>query len=274
MPEKHRLLRILLLEDDPDDATIFSNMLKVLDPTGYVVTTATGKSMARDLLDREDFDLVISDYRLDQSDGGTSADFLLEVFQRSAYLPVLLFSAFLHAGVDERLRPFLEGGRLRLLDKDRLSIDTIEAEILQQLRSPYRVLLVAPENELRQHVATLLRSSHVHRFDVHEESSMELAGNASSSARFDIFLCAWRPGGEAFLLELAEQRPGACLVLLHSTPADDLPASLQRLVGRRGLAVFSAAELEEDRFEAALMHHLNRMAGAAPEDVAGLGTTA
>lgn len=86
-------LRILLVEDDPDQARLFS---KVLKAAGYDIVTVTTAEAAREALEADGFALLLTDWDLPAIQGDT----LIQQAQAMApEMPTVLFSN--HANVDE-----------------------------------------------------------------------------------------------------------------------------------------------------------------------------
>jgi CheY-like chemotaxis protein len=88
------LPRVLLVEDSPSFRSLVASQLERL---GATVAVAGDVTTAIELLERGDFDLVVTDFQLP---AGTGLDLLAFARRRFPHLPVVLMSAL----VDRELR--------------------------------------------------------------------------------------------------------------------------------------------------------------------------
>ncbi len=271
-----RIIRILHLEDDPDDALIFASILSVLDPVGYVVTSVKSIDQARQAMTRESFDIVIADYKLDQTEASqSSSPLLLEVLEHSSYLPVLLTSGQEHIPFDPELQEYLDGGRIRFVSKDVLSTKRLETEILQQLKNFYAVLVIDDDPDDRTFIADILTSSHQRNFDLRFASTLEEAKASVAARAFDIIICDWHLGAErsaGFIIETADAYPDTCIIFLTGVEIVDLPVDVYRMFGRRRIAFHSKQILRPETFESFLISHMNRLVGTVVSGQSGENT--
>jgi len=80
--------RILAVDDN---ATILKVIRFLLEQTGYDVTTASNGSEAWDLLETEDFDLVLTDYEMPEMDGAALCRQIRQT-DRLAGVPIIMLS--------------------------------------------------------------------------------------------------------------------------------------------------------------------------------------
>lgn len=80
--------RILLVDDEPSILSVLSTLLKA---EGYEVVPSLGGEKARDLLNSEEFDLMLSDIRMTPVDG---MELLRLVNQRDPNMPVIMLTAY------------------------------------------------------------------------------------------------------------------------------------------------------------------------------------
>ncbi len=260
----NRVLRILYLDDDPSDSQIFTSILSVMDPTGYIVSCVDNTALARVLLDRESFDIIVSDYRLDQTEGGTSTKFILEVLERSNYIPVVLTSGQTHLPLETELHAHMNQGRLRFIDKGALSVDGLGRIIKAQVNQYFSVLVADDDAATHKGVTDCLAVSNLHTFALRHAYSIDEARAEAVKTPADIYICDWQFGPDQstdWLLELAESQPNSCIILLTGHEAAELPASILRMLGHRRISFHSKGDLIPARFEQHVMHHLNRMVG-------------
>lgn len=261
-----RVIRILYLDDDPSDIAIFESILGLLDPLGYIVTSVRSLTQARAAIERENFDILIADYRLDQTDGVASTELILEVLQRSRYLPILLVSAHTSIPIDQQLLPHLNSGRLRFIDKDSLTLENMEQEIRTQVYRRYSVLIVDDDADDRELLADCFTGSTLHKFDLYEAASLEEAEAQRALHPCDIYLIDWHLGpdrGVPLVEEISSNEPNSCVVLVTGRAREEIPAVILRLVGRRRICFASKSDIETRSFENFVMHHLNRLVGTS-----------
>lgn len=79
---------ILLVDDEPSILSVLSTLLKA---EGYDVTPSLGGEKARNLLNSEDFDLMLSDIRMTPVDG---MQLLKIAHQRKPSMPVIMLTAY------------------------------------------------------------------------------------------------------------------------------------------------------------------------------------
>jgi len=97
-------LRCLLAEDDDLLGPVLRSMLEAL---GYEVHAVACGRAALDVLERKDFDVVVTDYRMPLGNG---VDVLRAVRRRSPDCPVIVISGYADEGVEAEIRD--AGGRL------------------------------------------------------------------------------------------------------------------------------------------------------------------
>ena len=96
--------RILVVDDDPDDARLLAQALAV---NGYSAVSATSDpASVRELHRRNDYDLILLDVQMPAMDGFEVMEGLKE-FERDGYLPVLALTG--EAG--HRLQALTRGAR-------------------------------------------------------------------------------------------------------------------------------------------------------------------
>jgi CheY-like chemotaxis protein len=114
--------RILLVEDDPDERAGLAELLEI---KGYEVTTVGSAEEALDLLQVDEFDLLISDYQL----GGATGAWLARIAAHSMHVPAS--HALLITGRDH----IVDGDGLTVLRKP-LDLDQFLSEVAQALSAP------------------------------------------------------------------------------------------------------------------------------------------
>ncbi|MDA8870869.1 diguanylate cyclase, partial [Rhizobiaceae bacterium] len=115
--------RILILDDDPDDAFLVSETLSDVLTTSYETTSCTTTTEAFQRLTAEPFDLLICDYQLGAEDG---ASFISSLKPRGVDLPAILLTGMAH---DEAERLAIEAGAVDFLPKGELSATVLDRTI-------------------------------------------------------------------------------------------------------------------------------------------------
>jgi PAS domain S-box-containing protein len=138
-------VRILLIDDNPDDRTLTARELRGNFPGCELRETGTEKGFARAVLE-EAYDLVVSDYHLLWSDG---LKILRRVRQRYPDVPVIIFSGTgdvkiaaraLKEGADDYI--IKTGGRMpQLIMASRLALErSLQRQAAAQAETRYRTL--------------------------------------------------------------------------------------------------------------------------------------
>ncbi|MGZ8162539.1 MAG: response regulator [Methylobacter sp.] len=94
-------MNILLIEDD---AVLADGLIHTLGKSGYVVTCATTSTHAEQLLQAQDFDLIVLDLGLPDMDG---LDLLRRFRRRKVPLPIMILTA--RDGVNDRIQGIEQG---------------------------------------------------------------------------------------------------------------------------------------------------------------------
>jgi two-component system, OmpR family, response regulator len=94
-------MNILLVEDDP---VLTDGLLYTLAKSGYTVTSATNGSYAEQLVQSQDFDLILLDLGLPDMDGLT---LLRRLRSRKVPIPILILTA--RDGINDRIEGIEQG---------------------------------------------------------------------------------------------------------------------------------------------------------------------
>ena len=122
--------RVLILDDEPCISELLSEMLLLL---GYAPTKCSSPQAALDLLDREEFDVILSDFRMPQMNGD---EFYRKAVARNAGIKARI--VFLTGDtMSEETQAFLARTGSRHLSKpfDLVSVEQLIAEIVSQQNS-------------------------------------------------------------------------------------------------------------------------------------------
>jgi two-component system, cell cycle sensor histidine kinase and response regulator CckA len=118
-----QVLRVLAVDDDPEDLEILRDLLEEARPGGFqvVVTSSVGDGLAE--LERQPPDVCLVDYRLGAR---TGIDFIAEARARFPAVPVVLMTGGGDAEVDRRA---MDAGAVDYLPKADLTPDRLERTI-------------------------------------------------------------------------------------------------------------------------------------------------
>ncbi len=146
--------RILIVEDDP---LARKNLHHILERGGeYYVVAAAGGQEALDLLARQNFDLVLTDLRMEKVDG---MKVLAEVRQNHPHSEVIMLTAF--ASVDSAIEA-MKRGAFHYIAKP-YKIDEVRAQVahaLEKTRLKQQVAQLKEEARLREGVDSILGKHH------------------------------------------------------------------------------------------------------------------
>jgi len=115
------LKNILVVEDEPASLELLSHFLR---KEGYRVSEASDGAEAIELLDNQQFDLVLTDIRMPRLDGVTLT---LHILSRLPTIPIITMTAF----PSEDLRPIWRYG-IPCLSKP-LSLDELRSNVQRAL---------------------------------------------------------------------------------------------------------------------------------------------
>lgn len=118
-----RLLRVLLVEDDPNDHRLVVDLLDQIRDTRFLIDWARNLASARDRLEHAAFDVCLLDLRLPDGDG---LDLAAEADTIGLSLPIIPLTGFPTIGQDERA---LTLGAAGFLEKDKLDPLTLDRTI-------------------------------------------------------------------------------------------------------------------------------------------------
>lgn len=243
------MLKILYLEDDENDALLLRYLLDAMDPTGYDLCTVSSQQQALATLAHGYFDLVISDYRLPQSDGCFADSFVRTVVGSNDYIPVILLTTEI-GGIDPETRALIDKGRIDLLSKDELNPPTLQRVFNRILAERFSVLLLDDDEDYHQLVEKYLEFSS-YKFEIVHAFREFDAINALDRRVFDLLLIDWDIGGNTALSlvrKLVQENPHGRIVLLTESSMDDLTEEIFDLHASGRIAYLGKADIDLNSF--------------------------
>lgn len=121
-------LRVLLIEDDPEDARLLSFMADKIERYDIAVTVARSVLEARAAVEAQLYDVFICDFWLGSE---TIVPFVSELTSQNHQTPIIVISGLEH---DEVQRLGLRAGAICFLPKADISNETLEATLASVLR--------------------------------------------------------------------------------------------------------------------------------------------
>jgi PAS domain S-box-containing protein len=140
---EERALRVLIVEDDEDDALILRDMLKETPPARPHMTVAARLSDALEWVSEEQFDVMMVDLRLPDSQG---LETFLELNRRAPGVPIVVLT-----GLDDRdlARRAVQAGAQDYLVKAQVKSESVVRSVLyaieRQRSTRYQRLLLERE---------------------------------------------------------------------------------------------------------------------------------
>ena len=116
-------IRILIVDDDPEDVELVEDLLAQVDLWEPIVTKAPSYEEGLTALREEELDVCLLDYRLGAR---TGIDFLSEPAATGSRVPVVLLTGQGGMEVD---RKAWEAGAADYLSKDSLSVESLERAV-------------------------------------------------------------------------------------------------------------------------------------------------
>ena len=163
------LISILLVDDDEDDYLITRDLIDEITYQRYQLDWIDDYGQALQIMDRQDYDVYLVDYRLGAS---TGLDLIREAQEREYHRPIILLTGQGDLETDARA---MRLGAADYLIKSQLTADKLERSVryaIQQARNLYEIQALNAELEerverrtqaLRQAVADLRQSQQLFR---------------------------------------------------------------------------------------------------------------
>lgn len=128
-----RRIRVLVVDDDPDDLDMITEMLENSPIYYFEVDTARTLAEAKGRVLRETHDVFVLDYRLGVE---TSTELVSSLFQSSINRPVILLTQYSPVHLDEELVRLIGSGELIFVSKGHLNRDKLLQILLRSFYQP------------------------------------------------------------------------------------------------------------------------------------------
>ncbi len=129
----NRRIRVLVVDDDPDDLELVAEMLERSPIYYFDVDTARTLAEARELVLRENYDVFVFDYRLGVE---TSTELVTHLYTTAINRPVILLTQFSPVHLDEELVRLIGSGELIFVSKEHLTRDKLLQILLRSFYQP------------------------------------------------------------------------------------------------------------------------------------------
>ena len=146
MPVSEMPVRVLLVEDDEDDAVLTRQLLRDIDADGYDLDWVSNFDEGVARLARAGYDVCLADYQLGGRDG---VEFIREAISRGAGTPIILLTGQGNRSVDVAA---MNAGASDFLGKEDLSASLLERAIrysIQQKKSEQQRIRLLMEQAAR-----------------------------------------------------------------------------------------------------------------------------
>ena len=130
-------LKILVLDDDPDDTLLIADAIDDIPAASHAVTVTHTPEEATEQLGTQSFDIVLCDYRLGKIEG---TEFIAEMRERGNDVPVILLTGRNDKAADEAA---LSAGAADFICKSELSPETIDRSIRYAIANARRQRLMS-----------------------------------------------------------------------------------------------------------------------------------
>lgn len=244
---RHRVIKVLYVEDDPDDQELFREMLADADEWGYITETVDSTRAATMCLQVGEFDIVFVDNRLKPDDPfGSGGTFLRSLISQGLDLPVVLITGQPNVQADEEVLRLINNGRISFVEKDGLTGAELHGLIHAALERELHLLLVEPDEDRALMVESCLADSVPYHFSIHGVPTVDDAFRQLDVQHFDVVVTNWSSGAAIdpeLLKTLLDRGNGLAIVVLTEGGDVALPSSILRLVGHNRIGFLPRATL-------------------------------
>ena len=210
---------VLIVDDNVDLA---DNLREILEEEGVSCDVADSGDAALAMMDVRTYDLVLTDLRMDDTDG---LGVLREVSQRWPRTPVIIMTAYARDGTVERAR---REGALDVIPKP-IDVESLVGTVERMLQTQRRVLLVEDDQDQLENLRELL--SGLPGVGVVTAGTLTEARRRIQDAEFDVAVIDFRlPDGDGLALgrQLLEERGSRCPTLVFISAYSETIASAVR----------------------------------------------
>ncbi len=263
MEDNQRVIRVLFVDDDPDEHIIFKELLAEADPLGYLCETVETSKAAEARQKIQAYDIIFVDNRLSTADSfGSGGAFLRALVNRGIQVPVVLVTGETSVTVDEAVLDLINRGLIFFLEKSELAPEKVHALIQELLQVEVRVLHIEDDEDDALIVESYLEEASPYRFNLTRAANLEEARKLWNPENFDVVLSDWNLGTEtgfAFIEEVLAESAEVPVVLLTSSKEIYLHRGALRLIGHCRLGFMSKSGMTTQALVDAILAQRTRV---------------
>ncbi len=253
------VIKVLCVEDDPDDELQLREGLHEIDYARVEVDCASTLTVAQRLLVLEQFDLLIIDYHL-RGDTATGLDLAHFLAMQGSRVPMLLVSGREDLPLKEQDNALLDSGLLHFLRKEEIVSSTLSGFLRRILSTSIRLLHVDDDADDRQIVAECLAESPVYQFDLVQVASIEDAAIKMARQKFDVYLLDYhlaQGNGAELARQILQGDPSAAIVLCTGMNLIHHDARALAVIGSRRAGFLSKKHMNTSSLVRAIVNSRN-----------------
>lgn len=263
MDNQSRVIKVLFVDDDPDEHIVFRELLAEADPGGYACETVDTSRAAEARQKIQAYDIVFVDNRLSAADSfGSGGAFLRALVNRGVQVPVVLVTGEARVTVDEAVLDLVNRGLIFFLEKSELTPEKVHGLIHTLLQVEVRVLHVEDDEDDALIFETYLEDAAPYQFDLTRAANLDEARKLWDPEKFDVVVSDWNLGvenGFAFIEEVLAESAEVPIVLLTSSKEINLHRGALRLIGHCRLGFMSKSGLTTQALVDAILAQRTRV---------------
>lgn len=261
-------LRILLLEDDVDDAALFRDIVEQSAAEMGELELDVHRSLESALpqLQRGEYDVIFTDYYLsgaslaDES-GATALPLIRRAIGSERKIPLVLWTASSRLDVDPETIKAVLNQQVRFMPKQRFSAGSLRYLLWALQSEAVPVLIVDPDSDEADQVTQRIQLSEFYSFQPQTVASMEAAREVARIMPHELCLIERRvvEADEAGLEGFLEESHAGVVLLDLDDHCADLGGRLKTWAEQGRITCMTHADLERPDLSARLMQERNRI---------------
>ncbi len=262
------VVKILLIEDDPDDVQIFRDVLASWTKPAIDVELEVHRTYetAVTQLENGEFDLLITDYYLTgafEDEGNRTALPLLDtVIHCGRHVPVVLWTSSSRLDVDPEVMKAVLNQQIRFLPKNRFNLGSLRYMLSALRAEAITILVVAQNGQEAANIEERIRLSEFYNFQTRTASSVDEARQLMSESAPPELCLLCSDGDDAELSELhqALESNGTTLLLVDPTCDVEHPETRIRSWSEQNqVPCLTVDTLDVTSLAEQLVHNRNRL---------------